>query len=71
MIILFLKRIGSSKRKYYFHVKKAENGSKYLVIGEQVIRKNQSEYEVHRIMIFDDIFNEFVNAINEIKEHMK
>ena len=69
--VVFSKVVSKQKRKYYFDVKIAKNGSKYLVISEQVAGDTSDKNKRHRIMVFDDIFGEFVAAIDEIRVHMK
>lgn len=68
---IFTKVLSSQKRKYYLDVKMAKNGSKYLVISEQVVGDTPDKNERHRIMIFDDAFNDFAAAMDEIKGQMK
>ena len=65
--VLFSRTISGPKRKYYLDLKTAKNGSKYIVISEQVIGDTPDKKERHRIMVFDEAFEEFMDAINELK----
>ena len=56
---LFTHRVVAGSRTYFFDVKEAKDGTKYLVISET--RQAGSSYEHSRVMIFQ----EHLEAFNE------
>ena len=60
---LFSKKFTKGSRTYYFDVKEASNGNKYLVITES--KKAGEGFERSRVMVFEDQLPEFVDTFNE------
>ncbi|MBK6948380.1 MAG: DUF3276 family protein [Haliscomenobacter sp.] len=50
-------------RLTFFDIKKSEKGDLYLKISES--KKTQSGYEHHRLMIFDEDLEDFVEALKK------
>jgi hypothetical protein len=60
---IYSDKITKGSRTYFFDIKKSEKGDLYLKISES--KKTESGYEHHRLMIFDEDFNDFVEALKK------
>ena len=60
---LFSEKVKSGSRTYFFDVKKTKEDCQYLVISESKAKGN--EFEHHRIMIFQENIQEFLNGLNK------
>ena len=58
--------VKAGKRTYFFDVKEAKTGDKYLVITESRFRGEGQERERSTVMVFSDTLEEFVEAFHEI-----
>lgn len=67
---VFSKMMRASGKNYFFDVKKANNGSNYLIIAESY-KKRTGEQVTNRIMIFKDHFDEFSMELAEAREYLK
>ena len=70
---IFSKRVKAGKRTYFFDVKSTRSKDFYLTITESK-RKSQDEgftYEKHKIFLYKEDFQKFVDALNESVEHVK
>ena len=65
---LFTERVDTNSRHYFFNVKKAENGSKYLVINES--RKVGDEFKRNSIMIFEDDLIKFNKGLKSVTNYV-
>lgn len=65
---LFTEKVQAGNRSYFFNVKTAKNGSKYLVILES--RPKEEGFETSRVMVFPDHLPEFRDAFNKAYEFM-
>ena len=63
------KAVQARSRTYYFDVKKTVKGNKYLTISET--RKRNGGVEKHMLMVFEDHFENFFKAFNEIEAELK
>jgi hypothetical protein len=61
---LFSDRVTAGSRNYFFDVREAENGNKYLVINET--RKVGEEFKRSTIMIFEDELLKFNRGIKNV-----
>jgi len=66
---LFKERGPAGSRTYFFDVKEASNGAKYITINEA--RKNGDKNEYNRIMIFEDQFVAFTDGFKKVYEFLK
>lgn len=66
---IFSKTIKTKGRTYFFDVKEASNGSKYLTICES--RKVDGEWQRNRIMVFDDNIPAFFQGLKEAAPSLK
>ena len=65
---LFTERVDTNSRHYFFNVKKAENGSKYLIINES--RKVGDEFKRNSIMIFEDDLMKFNKGLKTVTNYL-
>ena len=70
---IFSKRVKAGKRTYFFDVKSTRSKDYYLTITESK-RKFQEDgftYEKHKIFLYKEDFQKFVDALNESVDHVK
>jgi hypothetical protein len=68
---LFSKSLKKPKRDYYFDIKEASTGLKYLTIIESSEGDTPDKRESHRIMIFEETFTDFFGILNELYRKVK
>lgn len=56
-------KITKGSRTYFFDIKKSEKGDLYLKISES--KKNDSGFEHHRLIIFDEDLKDFVETLKK------
>lgn len=66
---IFSERVVTNRRTYFFDVKETKDGSKYLVIGE--LTQVGSELERHRVMVFEESLDSFVNGLDKAVEFIR
>jgi len=74
--IVFFKKINAGKRIYYIDVKRNKKDELFLAITEskKVFNDEKSEeavFEKHKIFLYKEDFDKFVNALNESLEYIK
>jgi len=62
--VLFSERFHAGSRTYYFDVKEAADGTKYLVIDESRHIEGDS-YEHKRVMVFQDNLEKFMEGLTK------
>jgi len=62
--VLFSERVHAGNRTYYFDVKEAADGTKYLVIDESR-RTEGDSYEHKRVMVFQDNLEKFMEGLTK------
>ena len=70
---IFSERVRAGKRTYFFDVKATRSNDYYLTITESK-RRNKDDgytYEKHKIFLYKEDFNKFVNALNQTVNHVK
>ena len=70
---IFSKRVRAGKRTYFFDVKATRSNDYYLTITESK-RKYKDDgftYEKHKIFLYKEDFNKFMNAFGEAIAHVK
>ncbi len=60
---LFTEKIVAGSRSYFFDVKEAKDGTKYLVISES--RQSGESYEHNRVMIFEEHLKMFAEGMEK------
>jgi hypothetical protein len=63
---LFSERVALGSRNYFFDVREAENGNKYLSINET--RKVGEEFKRSTIMIFEDDLLKFNRGLKSVTD---
>lgn len=70
---IYSKRVRAGKRTYFFDVKSTRTNDYYLTITESR-RHPQGEgftYEKHKMFLYKEDFDKFVEALQETVEHVK
>ena len=70
---IFSERVRAGKRTYFFDVKATRSNDYYLTITESK-RKYKDDgftYEKHKIFLYKEDFNKFVEALNNTVNHVK
>ena len=70
---IFSERVRAGKRTYFFDVKATRSNDYYLTITESK-RKYKDDgytYEKHKIFLYKEDFDKFVNALNNTVNHVK
>jgi len=62
--VLYSERVHAGNRTYYFDVKEAADGTKYLVIDESR-RTEGDSYEHKRVMVFQDNLEKFMEGLSK------
>lgn len=70
---IFSERVRAGKRTYFFDVKATRSNDYYLTITESK-RKYKDDgyiYEKHKIFLYKEDFNKFLNALTQTVNHIK
>jgi len=70
---IFSKRVKAGKRTYFFDVKSTKSNDFYLTITESKRRLKDDSfyYEKHKIFLYKEDFNKFLDALQEAVDHVK
>lgn len=70
---IYSERVRAGKRTYFFDVKSTRSNDYYLTITESKRRFKEDGfvYEKHKIFLYKEDFNKFVEALNETVNHVK
>ena len=70
---IFSQRIKAGKRTYFFDVKSTRSNDYYLTITESKKRFKDDGfyYEKHKIFLYKEDFNKFIDALNQSVNHIK
>ncbi|TAF72889.1 MAG: DUF3276 family protein [Bacteroidetes bacterium] len=72
---IYSQRIKAGKRTYFFDIKSTRSNDYYLTITES--KKKYKEdgsgffYEKHKIFLYKEDFNKFLEALETVKDYMK
>jgi len=70
---IYSQRVRAGKRTYFFDVKATRSNDYYLTITESK-RKYKEDgyyYEKHKIFLYKEDFNKFIEALNGTVDHVK
>ncbi|NQS97907.1 MAG: DUF3276 family protein [candidate division Zixibacteria bacterium] len=67
---LFSEKVKAKSRTYFFNVKEASDGSKYLVINESR-KAGEGNYERHRIWVFEEHLDDFRRGFEKAIDFME
>lgn len=59
------------RRTYFFDVRKTKGGDFYVTLTESTKKFNGEGYDRHKIFLYKEDFNRFMNALNETVNHVK
>jgi hypothetical protein len=68
---VFSKRVKAGKRTYFFDVKTTRANDYYITITESKRRFDDGNYVKHKIFLYKEDFNKFMDAFNETVNHVK
>jgi hypothetical protein len=69
---LFSKRIRAGKRRTYFFDVRATRGNDYFItITESKKRFDENGYDRHKMFLYKEDFNKFLNALTETVNYVK
>lgn len=70
---IYSKRVKAGKRTYFFDVKSTRGNDYYLTITESKKRFNDNgfTYEKHKIFLYKEDFEKFVNTLNDTVNYVK
>ncbi len=70
---IYSKRVKAGKRTYFFDVKATRGNDYYLTITESKKRyqENGFTYEKHKIFLYKEDFEKFVNTLTETVNYVK
>ncbi len=70
---IFSTKVKAGKRTYFFDVKATRSNDYYLTITESKKRFKEDgfTYEKHKIFLYKEDFNKFVDALNATVNHVK
>lgn len=69
---IFSKRIrAGSRRTYFLDVRTTKSNDYYLTITESKKRFNNDGYERHKVFLYKEDFNKFIEALNETINFVK
>lgn len=59
------------RRTYFFDVRPTRSEDYYLTITESKKRYNEDGYDRHKIFLYKEDFNKFIDAMNKTVDHIK
>ncbi len=59
------------RRTYFFDVRQTKGEDYYITITESTKRFDGNGYERHKIFLYKEDFNRFLNSLNETVNHVK
>lgn len=69
---IFSKRIKAGKRRtYFFDVRETRSSDYFITITESKKRFNDEGYDRHKMFIYKEDFNKFLNALTETVDFVK
>ncbi len=70
---IYSERVRAGKRTYFFDVKATRSNDYYLTITESKRRYKDDgyTYEKHKIFLYKEDFNKFLEALNNTVNHVK
>lgn len=62
---IFTRRVRAGKRTYFFDVKATKSEKDFYITITESKRVGEEEYEKHKIFLYKEDFEKFVDALNE------
>ncbi len=68
---IFTKRVRAGKRTYFFDVKSTKSEKDFYVTITESKRIGEDEYEKHKIFLYKEDFQKFIEALSETVNHVE
>ena len=69
---VFSRKVKAGKRRtYFFDVRQTRGNDYYVTITESTRRFEDDSYSRHKIFLYKEDFNRFVESLNEVVDHVK
>jgi hypothetical protein len=68
---VFSKRVKAGKRTYFFDVKSTRGSDYYITITESKRKFEDGHYVKHKIFLYKEDFNKFMEAFTETMNYVK
>lgn len=69
---VYTSKVRAGKRRtYFFDVRKTKGEDFYITITESTKKFNGNGYERHKIFLYKEDFNRFVESMNDVVNHVK
>ncbi len=69
---MYSKKVRAGKRRtYFFDVRRTKGDDFYITLTESTKRLNGHGYERHKIFLYKEDFNRFVDGLQEVVDHVK
>ncbi len=69
---VYSKKVKAGKRRtYFFDVRQTRGNDYYVTITESTKRLEDDGYTRHKIFLYKEDFNRFVESLNEVVDHVK
>ena len=69
---VYSKRLRAGRRRtYFFDVRQTKSNDYYLTITESKKRFEGDGYERHKVFLYKEDFNKFIDALNDAVNHVK
>lgn len=69
---IYSSKVRAGKRRtYFFDVRKTKGEDFYITITESTRKFNSDGYERHKIFLYKEDFNRFMNSLTEAVDHVK
>ena len=62
---IFTRRVRAGKRTYFFDVKATKSEQDFYITITESKRVGEEEYEKHKIFLYKEDFDKFINALHE------
>ena len=59
------------RRTYFFDVRQTKGDDYYLTLTESTRKFNSDGYERHKIFLYKEDFNRFLESLNDVIDHVK
>ena len=68
---VYSEKIRAGKRTYFFDVRATRSNDYYITITESKRKYNGRGYDKHKIFLYKEDFNKFLNTLQHTVEHVK
>lgn len=69
---VYSKKVRAGKRRtYFFDVRETRGGDYYITLTESTKKFNEEGYDRHKIFVYKEDFNRFVDGLQDAVNHVK